>query len=37
MLMDRIIKRGMEYVRSTYDWNKLIHHFIQAEQAFYAA
>ena len=36
-LREHITKRGIEYVRSTYDWDKLIHRFVQAEQAFYAA
>jgi phosphatidylinositol alpha-1,6-mannosyltransferase len=35
--MEKIIQRGIEYVRTKYDWNRLINHFIQSEQAFFAA
>ena len=36
-LREKIKKQGIEYVRSTYDWNHLIDHFIQSEQVFFAA
>ena len=36
-LCGKIKSQGMEYVRAKYDWNQLIHHFIQSEQSFFAA
>jgi glycosyltransferase involved in cell wall biosynthesis len=34
-LREKIRKQGMEYVRSTYDWNRLVDRFIKTEQTFF--
>jgi phosphatidyl-myo-inositol dimannoside synthase len=36
-LREKIKRQGTEYVRSNYDWNQLIDHFINQEQIFFAA
>ena len=36
-LRKRISKQGVEYVKSTYAWNKLIDHFIQCEREIFVA
>jgi phosphatidyl-myo-inositol dimannoside synthase len=36
-LREKIKKRGIEYVRSGFDWNILIHHFIKSERSFFVA
>lgn len=36
-LREKIKRQGIEYVRSNYDWNQLIHNFIRHEQIFFAA
>jgi phosphatidylinositol alpha-1,6-mannosyltransferase len=36
-LREKIRKQGMEYVQSTYDWNRLVDRFIETEQTFFSA
>jgi glycosyltransferase involved in cell wall biosynthesis len=35
-LMEKIKQQGMEYVKSMYDWNRLIYQFIESEKALFA-
>jgi glycosyltransferase involved in cell wall biosynthesis len=35
-LMKEIKQQGMEYVKSMYDWNRLIYQFIESEKALFA-